>query len=245
MNREEWISVLYTLIYDQVGVNEFDKMIHENKKLDLFIQDEINLEQKLTVIKAEKFDIQLKTSEKQGKVENDDSKQEMTKEGVYINNAGLVILSPFFSRYFERIGLTKNGKFGTVEDQMKAANLLQYLVDGKEETDENDLMLNKLFCGLNLNTPIQTIKEVSEAEKQIGESLLQAIIQQWVALKNTSIKGLRESFLIREGKLIEEEESYRLIVSPKSFDMLLDQLPWSIGRIKLSWMKKIIIVEWK
>jgi hypothetical protein len=79
---------------------------------------------------------------------------------------------------------------------------------------------------------------------EIVDGLLTAVTQQWSALRETSIDGLRESFLKRDGKL-EEEDSFYLKIEQKPFDLLLDQIPWNISKIKLSWMPKILNVEWR
>ena len=75
--------------------------------------------------------------------------------------------------------------------------------------------------------------------------LLKSVLSNWPALKNTSIAGLRESFLNREAKLQLQDESWKLIVQSKAFDMLLDGLPWSYSTIKLPWMEKPIYVDWR
>jgi hypothetical protein len=73
---------------------------------------------------------------------------------------------------------------------------------------------------------------------------VQAAILHWSALKSTSIDGFRHSFLIRHGVIVDQENKWLLKVEPKSFDLLLDQLPWGISMIKLSWMERVLAVEW-
>ena len=77
------------------------------------------------------------------------------------------------------------------------------------------------------------------------DGLLQSVISQWKVLGNTSIEGLRESFLRREGVLEWHEEQTLLRVSPKSFDMLLDSIPWTINLLKFPWMDKPLHVNWR
>lgn len=87
--------------------------------------------------------------------------------------------------------------------------------------------------------------QLSPEEKEVCEALLKAVTQQWEPLRNTSVNGLREAFLQRNGRLETEDERYLLRVEKKAYDMLLDKLPWSIGMIKTSWMEKVIYVEWR
>ena len=62
---------------------------------------------------------------------------------------------------------------------------------------------------------------------------------------NTSVAGFRESFLQREGRLHLQNDAWQLLVEPRSFDMLLDQIPWSFATIKHPWMERVVYVEWR
>jgi hypothetical protein len=75
--------------------------------------------------------------------------------------------------------------------------------------------------------------------------LLNSAIQNWGKMKTLSINNFRESFLIREGRLKENQANWELKVAGKAFDLLLDTLPWAISTIKLPWMEKSIQVEWR
>lgn len=164
---------------------------------------------------------------------------------IFINNAGLIILAPFLGSLFEKLELMDGSVFKSKASKSKAVHVLNYLATGKNSQEEHELNLNKILCGLNIYAPLDEVTELEEAEKEIANSLLLAVIGHWSVLKETSIQGLRESFLKRNGKLIEEDGQFLLSVEQKSFDMLLDQIPWNISKIKLSWMQKMIEVEWR
>ena len=76
-------------------------------------------------------------------------------------------------------------------------------------------------------------------------SLLQAMIDNWGALGNTSPQGLRQSFLQRQGRLLLKDDAWHLQVESQGFDMLLDRLPWSFKTIKYGWMQRVIHVDWR
>lgn len=168
----------------------------------------------------------------------------MMEETIYIGNAGLVLLHPFLHTYFSRLGLLGTEGFTGEEAQFKAVHLLQYLVDGMEEHPEQGLALNKLLCGLRVDEPVPFQVSFTEQEKEVSTELLNVLRVQWEKLKNTSIEGLRASFLQRQGALTEAEEGWKLQVEQRAYDVLLQTLPWGLGMIKLSWMKKIIYTEW-
>ena len=86
---------------------------------------------------------------------------------------------------------------------------------------------------------------VREPEQAMIESLLRTMIQRWSALGRTSVAGLRETFLQRQGALTQDDEAWRLVVEPRPFDMLLDRIPWGYGTLKLPWMAQVVHVDWR
>ncbi|MDO7883975.1 contractile injection system tape measure protein [Hymenobacter cheonanensis] len=166
-------------------------------------------------------------------------------EAVYITNAGLVLLYPFFTLLFERVGLLQEKAFQDPLAAERAAHLLQFLVTGGEDFPEYLLVLNKLLCGIERPQPLARVVPLRAEEKATAEGLLGAALGRWQALKNTSIAGLRETFLQRPGKLTWSPDKVTLTVETKTVDILLDQLPWSIALIKLPWMALPLYVTWR
>jgi hypothetical protein len=157
-------------------------------------------------------------------------------------NAGLVLLHPFLPRLFEACGLNQP------PDPLplpRAAALLHWLATGREEVYEFELGLAKLLLGLRPETPLAVGEGLLGArEREEGEALLAAAIGHWKALGNTSIDGLRVSFLQRRGALREEEMGWRLQLEPESFDVLLRHLPWGFATVKLPWMTRPLYTDW-
>jgi hypothetical protein len=79
----------------------------------------------------------------------------------------------------------------------------------------------------------------------MSEELLNTAISRWDIISNTSIEGLRNSFLKRDGKIEWGEDKIILHVEMKSYDMLVDKIPWNISVIKLPWMKNSLYVKWR
>jgi len=165
-------------------------------------------------------------------------------ENIYIANAGAVLFAPYLPRLFERLGLVDRGKFNNREAAEYGVHCVQFLVNESTSSPEYQLVLNKLLCGVKPGLPIRRSIELADGHKEQLEALLQAIIQHWKPLANTSIAGLRESFLQRNGSLQLKDEAWHLSVEARSFDMLLDQVPWSFLTIKYPWMDRVIHVEW-
>lgn len=167
-----------------------------------------------------------------------------TGEKIYINNAGLVLIWPFLSGFFKRLGLVEKGKFIDEEKREKAIHLSQYLVDESTNNPEYNLLLNKLICGLEINQPLERFVKISEEEKQEANLFLEAIKNEWKQMQKTSLTGFRETFLQREGYLYKKADNWFVKVEWKSFDVLLMTVPWGYTLIRLPWNKEIIYVEW-
>ena len=166
-------------------------------------------------------------------------------EAIYIQNAGIILLHPYLTRYFDTVGLLKKGKFKNKRARHRAVHLIQYIATGAEKTPEYELPLNKILCGVPVDEPIQASIRVKPKEKAVAEQLLRAAIQHWEIINSSSIEGYRQSWLIRDAKLIETEEAWELLIEQKAFDMLLDKLPYGISTVRLSWMDKMLLTQWR
>jgi len=161
----------------------------------------------------------------------------------YIANAGAVLLVPFLPAFFARLGVAENRR---ITDAARAAVLLHCLVWSRSEYSEHSLLLPKILCGLEPTAVVASGAVVLRQEElEEADALLRAMIEHWSVLKNTSPEGLRASFLQREGRLTEKSENWRLLVHPAAHDVLLQHLPWSIGIIKLPWMRAPVFVDWE
>jgi hypothetical protein len=167
------------------------------------------------------------------------------EEEIFVENAGIGFVASIFAGLFSNLQLTENGKFVSESDQSLAARMLQFLVYGENELSENFYPLNKILCGLGVSQVLDVGIDISQEFKIEGEELLQAVIGHWSVLKNTSIAGLRETFLQRAGKISRVEKGWKLQVEQKTVDVLLTKLPWGMGIVKLPWMNDMMYVEWE
>ena len=128
--------------------------------------------------------------------------------------------------------------------QYKAVHLLKFLSTGKQEMFEYNLTLEKIMCGLAIEEPVPIDVLLEEYETNEAIQLLESVIEHWKALKNTSVNGLRESFLKRDGILTRNENGWLLQVERKTLDVLIDSIPWGYNTIAFSWSEDLIFVEW-
>jgi hypothetical protein len=163
-------------------------------------------------------------------------------EGIYIINAGAVILHPFLPQFFSALNIAENDRLIRPD---RALCLLHFLITGQTAAPEYELVLPKVLCNIPLPRPIESDVALTQAELEEADALLEAVIRHWSALKNTGIAGLRGAFLLRPGKItLRDDGDWLLQVENKGYDILLEQLPWGIGAIRLPWMESMLWVEW-
>jgi Contractile injection system tape measure protein len=173
-----------------------------------------------------------------------------TAEPIYISNAGLALTGPFLPHLFQTLSLLEQDEKGGTRLRDRAAisravHLLQYMVDGRTNAPEPLLVLNKILCGVSPSTPIEPAIEITDQEREVCERLLKSMIANWKTISNTSIAGLQETFLRRDGKLERKpDEGWKLKVQRKTVDVLVDQIPWSISIIFHRWMPQALYVDW-
>jgi hypothetical protein len=167
---------------------------------------------------------------------------EIPGDAVFIGNAGLVLLHPFLPRLFASLQIADGD---VLKDPGTALQVLHYICTGQRIAVDHELILPKILCGIPTDAFVAVEDPLHEAHCHETERMMQAAIQHWSALRSTSIDGFRESFLQRAGKLaFDEDAGWSLFVEVKTFDILVNHLPWGFGRIRLPWMKAMLQVQW-
>ena len=163
---------------------------------------------------------------------------------VAIQNAGIILLHPFLKYFFAVLRITNS--MGIIKPSKKdlAVQVLHFLSTGSEEFFEANLVFEKFLCGMPLRMPVPKESLLTEEIKKEAEKLLSEVVKNWPELKNTSIDGLRQMFLQRDGKLIQKNKKFKLIIERKAQDILLEKLNWNISLIKLKWLSELLFVDW-
>ncbi|MBO9204968.1 MULTISPECIES: contractile injection system tape measure protein [Niastella] len=161
------------------------------------------------------------------------NKNKIKQEGIYIQNAGLIIIAPFLPVFFKKLGLYDGV---VITDKSRAVYVLQYIASGRIWVAEFELGLAKILCGMESDTPVETYFQLTHEEKTAINDLLLSTIEYWSILKDTSPDGLQHTFLQRAGKLQFINNEWKLQIEPKACDVLLQHFPWNVNMIKLPWM---------
>lgn len=179
---------------------------------------------------------------------------------IFIANAGLVLLNPFFPTLFKNLGLqTEKGDWLSKHEQMVAIYLLNFIATNEMEATEDLLILGKLLTGFPLDEPLENWEVICQQSSVIDleselikklttnelPNILEIIHQNWYPMRNCTWAGLQTDFLTRPGLLeLKENKQLKLTVEPHALDVLLPHIKWGISMIKYSWMEDILLVEW-
>ncbi|RXK58327.1 hypothetical protein ESA94_16935 [Lacibacter luteus] len=166
----------------------------------------------------------------------------IAEEGIFISNAGLVLVAAFLPVLFAKVNITAENELLHVRD---AVCLLHVIATGAVPKDETGLVLPKILCGLHPSQALEVSAfTVSDIMKEEINNMLASVIEYWNVLGDTSVAGLQESFLQRNGKLLLRNGEWILQVEQQPYDMLLQHLPWNMSMIQLPWMKQMLKTEW-
>lgn len=173
-----------------------------------------------------------------------DSAEAITTEKLAVRHSGIVLLAPFIKVFFQKVNLLEGTEWKNKEAMYKAVHLLKFLSTGQQKVPEYTLTLEKLFCGLAIEEPVPLDISLEEEFTTEAAVLLQSVIEHWKVLKNTSVSGLQETFLKRDGLISREESGWLVQIERKTLDVLLDSIPWGYSTIKFPWNNYFIYVEW-
>ena len=168
-------------------------------------------------------------------------------EPIYIENAGLILLYPLMRIAFKMLGYTTPLKnFKDKASAFRAIHFLQYTVARQNKgVPEYMLALNKLLCGIPFSVAIDNDIVLTDKEKEMGDELIRQLIMQWPMVKNSSVEGFRNSFLVRNGSLVLEGKVWVLNVNEAGYDMVMQSYPWGLNLIKFQWMNDYSLrAEW-
>ncbi len=163
---------------------------------------------------------------------------------IAVQNAGLILLHPFFKNFFIETGIANKQGILIKEKLDLAVQTLHFLSIGNENVFEGNLILEKFLCNIPLNWPVLKQSLLTDKIRAEASVMMKEVIKNWPALKNSSPDGLRQMFIQRDGKLIQKENNYKLVVERKAQDVLLEKLQWNISIVKLPWKNELLLVEW-
>ena len=169
-------------------------------------------------------------------------KSEEVIEGEYVQNAGLVLIHPFLKHFFSHCNLLDEDK--QLKDPERCAHLLHYIATGRTKQAESDMVFEKFLCNIPINQSINRNITITKKQREQVNTLLNAVNENWGALKKTSHALLQNEFLQRLGKIEKNSSGITIQIEKKTQDILLKKLSWGMGLIRLPWKKEFLYVNW-
>ena len=189
--------------------------------------------------------LQLKTAKKTQNVRENGAAADTKR--LEVADSGVVLLSPYIPVLFERFGCIQKGAWVSENANRKALAILKFATFGNYGEPPKNAAVMNLLCGFPA-TPVFYVDELpklDDNEKELIEGLLKAVIANWAAVGHMSPDGLRSTYFVRQGRIEADGAADSLTVEKKTFDILLDKLPWGFSIIKHPWMKKVLNVKWR
>jgi hypothetical protein len=251
----EWL--IFSALHTNLDKGEIQTLLLPTLELVLAKSPDTALQKSIEKVKHAKFGTGKKErktakeniAKQQKRVKKEENITSAIPETIYVENAGLVLLSPYFVVLFSRLGLVEKSEFiekdNLQSSQQKALHVLQYLVNEGKNSAEYDLALNKLLCGMEMGEVAEKGIDLAENDKQMADGLLTSVIKQWAVLQNSSLTNFRVSFLQRAGRLTFHTTHWELHVEQRGYDVLIDKIPWSFHLVKLAWMPLPLFVYWR
>ncbi len=162
----------------------------------------------------------------------------------YVNNAGLILLNPFFQPCLQDLGWLENGEFVDEEAQENAVLLMAWIASGEQEISEACLPLAKVLCGMDVGRPVRIEVDLPQRALDEAIAMMEAAAGYWEKAGKLAPDQLRGAFLMRDGRLQDITSGWNLKVDRQTIDILLEFLPWGYGTIMLPWMRKLLTVDW-
>lgn len=159
-----------------------------------------------------------------------------------IKNAGLVLAHPFLPTLFKHCKLLDTQK--QITNPVLAVHILHYLATGNTQQAESDLFFEKYLCNIPFEMPIPRFITLSDEHVKHVHKLLDAIKQNWNAMRTSSNGLLQNEFLQRSGKLTFKNDTITVAIERKTHDILLNKISWGISLVNLPWKKRFIYVHW-
>lgn len=161
----------------------------------------------------------------------------------YVQNAGLILIHPFIKTLFEHCNLL-HPETQQLTDPELCAHLLHYIATGKTNAPEYDLVFEKFLCNIPTNQTINRHIKLSRKHKTEAKNVIESVQHNWNSMRKSSVALLQNEFFQRPAKLVATDHEYTLTVERKTQDILLENLGWGIGLVKLPWQEKFIFVNW-
>ncbi|WP_440974369.1 contractile injection system tape measure protein [Pseudomonas koreensis] len=164
-------------------------------------------------------------------------------------NAGVVLLWPLLPRLFTECGWLQReediGRLMFVDDiaRQSAVFLLDHLTWSAGPAEEWRCALNKWLCGVPFEQVLEPVP-LPRDSLSAADRCLALLIAQLPGLSRCTVADVRAMFLQRPGLLTRTEKGWCLRVQTDASDILVLDMPWPMGEVRLPWMESALPIDW-
>jgi hypothetical protein len=162
---------------------------------------------------------------------------------ISIGNGGITLLWPLLPGLFEQLGLLEGKRFLHRQAQLNAVCWLDELIWADGEYAEWRMPLNKLLCGLPLDTRLEWTPPDSVAT-EVMRHWLSTLTERLPGWKRLGPEDIRQLFLQRPAWLVPANGSFTLYIQPEVYDVLLNDWPWPKNVLMLPWLMQPLTIDW-
>lgn len=158
-----------------------------------------------------------------------------------LHYCGIIFIHPYINQFFSNLELLENNQFKNEAAQIKAVQVLYFLATSNTDYQEqSELEILKRFVGLSSDNMISFPNNLTAADQKECLFLLQSFIANWDALKNCNVEIVQKHFLRKLGKILEKDETFKIVLEKSPLDLLLNTIPFSYSIVKLPWLNYVI-----
>lgn len=184
-------------------------------------------------VKLETFDITVTL--------NTETTPNISRQGVVVSNAGMVLMHPFAKQVFEDLGLLEGLDFISQKSRERAVCIWQYLATGRDDFLDRQMLIPKILTGYSLNKTVDPLP-ISEFEREVCRRHLDRLLRYWDLASD--LDELRRRFFDRKGVLEKGQEGYNIYIEHKSDDDTVTGSFQSPVSVRWPWQRESLLVFW-
>lgn len=170
---------------------------------------------------------------------------EVSENADLIKGCGLALLLPEVTDLFNLCGLLTEGRFANNEARLRAVALLHYVVYGSANSVmTNQLVIANMLCNAELRSGELPLPKLTQKERSYADAMLLKICDNCSRLRNATVDVIRENFIQRNGKLINDGSNLKIAIKKRAHDVLLGNYLDQHRTATLPWLNKEVILNW-
>lgn len=170
---------------------------------------------------------------------------EVSENAELIKGCGLALLLPEVTGLFNLCGLLTEGSFTNNDARLRAVALLHYVIYGTESNAmASRLVIANTLCNVDKLIAELPIPKLTPKERLYADAMLLKVCDNCSRLRNATVDVIRENFIQRNGKLINDGSNLKIAIKKRAHDVLLGNYLSESYKATLPWLNKEVVLSW-